>query len=224
MKNKEKFKKCIVLRKQGLSYSEIRKIVPVAKSTLQNWLTFAGLTLTKEHLEIQTKKRLEKQESATLASQITRGKKKDYEIQNFIMNTKDFLSDPLFVGGVLLYEAEGAKGNACRFSNSDYRVILAFINFLKRYLNLNISNINLRLYIHENRRSDLKRIINYWSKQLGVSYNKFRISWKHNVVTKRRFNSNYVGQIEVRVVKSPYLSRKLLALSDIILSKYRKLL
>jgi transposase len=60
-KNKEKFKRCIQLRKQGLSYREIRKIVPVAKSTLQNWLTSAGLTLRKEHLEIQVRKRLENQ-------------------------------------------------------------------------------------------------------------------------------------------------------------------
>ena len=59
-KNKGKFVECVRLRKEGLSYGEIRKIVPVAKSTLQNWLTFAGLTLTKEHLEIQLKKRVEK--------------------------------------------------------------------------------------------------------------------------------------------------------------------
>jgi len=74
LNNKGKFKECISLRKQGLSYSEIRKRIPVAKSTLQNWLVLAGLTLTKEHIEIQIKKRLEKRQIATEASRIIRKK------------------------------------------------------------------------------------------------------------------------------------------------------
>ena len=41
-------KKAIELRKQGLSYSEIRKIVTVAKSTLSLWLRSVGLA--KRHI------------------------------------------------------------------------------------------------------------------------------------------------------------------------------
>ena len=43
MKIKHK-KKAIVLRKKGLTYSEILKQVPVAKSTLSLWLRSVGLS------------------------------------------------------------------------------------------------------------------------------------------------------------------------------------
>ena len=218
--NKEYFKECIRLRKQGLSYSEIQKIIPVAKSTLQNWLTFAGLTLTKEHLQIQLKKRIEKREAATEASKITRAKKADQEIQRFVQEYKQFLNDPFFVGGIMLYEAEGSKED-CRFSNSDYRLIQMFINFMERYFLLDRrKNMYFRIYIHETRSNDLNKIKSFWAKKLSLPQDKFSLSWKKHVVTHRRTNANYVGQISVGFSGIPFLTRKLLFLSSIILKKY----
>lgn len=120
-----------------MSYSEIREIVPVAKSTLQNWLTFSGLTLTQEHLQIQLQKRLEKRQAATEASRITRAKKSDLEINRFVQEYRKFLEDPFFVAGIILYEAEGSKGNSCVLTNSDYKVMQVFVRFIEKYFHLN---------------------------------------------------------------------------------------
>ena len=76
-KGKEVFQKVVELRKKGLSYTEIQKETGVAKSTINNWLTFAGLTLTKEHLEISRSKYLQNNVIATAASKITRLKQKE---------------------------------------------------------------------------------------------------------------------------------------------------
>lgn len=218
--NLEIFQKCIELRKQGLSYSEIRKQVPIAKSTLNNWLTLAGLTITAEHLNIQSKKRLENHVIATEASRVTRAKKADQEIHRFIQEFKKFLNDPFFVAGIMLYEAEGSK-TQCVLSNSDYRVMQMFVNFIEKYFSLDrTKNMHFRVYVHETRSSDLEKIKGFWAKKLNISTDNIALSWKKNIVTQRRENPDYVGQLSVVVMGIPYLTRKLRFISSIILKKY----
>lgn len=218
--NRDNFKRCIELRKQGLSYSEIMRQVPIAKSTLNNWLALAGLTLTAEHLNIQRTKRLQNHVIATEASRITRAKKAELEIRNSVQKYKNFLNDPFFVGGIMLYEAEGSKGN-CTFSNSDYRVIQMFVIFMERYFLLDrMKNMRFRLYIHEIRKMDLKRIKSFWAKKLDIPGSVIVLSWKRNIVTRQRENLNYVGQLSVSILGVSYLARKLQFLSSIIFKKY----
>lgn len=224
LKNRGKFKRCVQLRKQGLSYSEIRKIVPVAKSTLQNWLTFAGLTLRKEHLEIQARKRLESQPAATEASRITRQKRKERDILQTLEAHKQFFNDHFYNYGVALYESEGSKGSDCKFSNSDYRLIQVFIKFIEKYFSLKrLENMSFEIYIHETREKDLEKIKNFWSKKLEIPSGKMRTYWKRNKVVGRRDNPDYVGQMLVRVRGESILGSKMQAISDIILQKYQRL-
>jgi len=67
------------------------------------------LTLSKEHLDIQAKKRLENHTIATEASKRTRLRRKMADIQNFLNSHKQYFGDPLFNYGLALFEAEGNK-------------------------------------------------------------------------------------------------------------------
>ena len=155
-KSKDVFQKVITLRKLGYSYSEIIKETGVAKSTINSWITFAGLNLSPEHMQIQLKKRVQNHVLGTLASKITRLKRRDEDVQNFISEQKVNFNDPLFVAGVMLYEAEGTKSYSNGFSNSDFRLINLYIKFLEKYFRLSKKeNMSFRLYIHEIRKSDL---------------------------------------------------------------------
>ncbi len=223
IKNKEKFIKCIELRKLGHSYSEIRKIVPVAKSTINNWITLAGLNLSAEHLNIQATKRIENFRIATEASKITRKKRNEQDTQHMIQQHKKYFNDPFYNYGIALYESEGAKATGCRLSNSDYRLIQLFIKFIERYFSLPRNNMHFEIYIHKSRKTDLTRIVNYWSKSIGVPKEKFKIYWKKNKIKKKRINLNYNGQMMVRVRGEKILGSKLLAISDIILKKYNRI-
>lgn len=219
--NKIKFRRCLQLRKQGLSYSEIGSVIPVAKSTLQNWLTLSGLTLTKEHIELQLRKRIEKKQVATEASRITRNNKREQVLIATIRTYEKYFTNAFFVAGVMLYQAEGSKGTECRFSNSDYRLIEIFTQFIEKFFSVDKEKgMKFSLFIHETRRHDLQRIRNFWSRKLSVPEKYFTIFWKTNKVTKRRNNPDYVGQIQVRIKGVSYLSRKLLSISDIILTRY----
>lgn len=218
--NLDLYHKCIELRKKGLSYSEIQKEVLVAKSTLNNWLTLAGLTLTADHLNIKIKKKLEKQAIATKAARVTKIRKSSKELRDFYQQYKKFLKDPFFVAGILLYEAEGSKAN-CVFSNSDYRVILMFINFIEKYFSAyRIKNMHFRLYVHQNRYKDLNRIKDFWAKKINIPKEKILVSWKRNLVTKSRENIDYVGQFSVSVIGKSLLTRKFRFMSGIILNNY----
>lgn len=219
-KNKEIFKKVIRLRDQGFSYGEINKVTNISKSTIHDWLFFAGLTLTQKHFEIQSKKRAENYLIGNKASIILRKARKENEISNFVNSVKVFFNNPQFVAGIILYEAEGSKGTGNSFSNSDFRLIKTYIIFLKKYLNIDKDNLSLRLYIHKSRNNDLKRICNFWSKKLNVKIKKINISWKNNIISKVRNNLDYVGQFEVRIRNQKYFTSKMTAISDIILRSY----
>ncbi|MCX6706025.1 MAG: hypothetical protein NTV24_02875 [Candidatus Woesebacteria bacterium] len=223
-KNHDKFIKVISLRKQGHSYGEIMKLIPVAKSTINNWITLVGLNLSQEHLQIQTKKRLENHVIATEASRITRARNKDLIIQRFIQEIKGYLNDGLFVSGIMLYEAEGSKGVNNGFSNSDFRLITAYIRFLEKYFYLDKEiNMRFRLHIHDTRKADLNKIKYFWSKKMGVKPDLIKITWKHNIVSKARENPDYVGQMNVHVSGVSYFTSKILAISDIILRKIQRM-
>ncbi len=85
-KSKETFQRVIELRKKGHSYTEIKKETGVAKSTINNWLSLAGFTLSKEHLVVQNKKRIENHILGTIASKITELKEKQKMLINLFRN------------------------------------------------------------------------------------------------------------------------------------------
>ncbi len=217
--NRLNFEKSVTLRKQGLSYGEILKIVPIAKSTLQNWLTLSGLTLTREHLEIQLRKRIENKRVATESSRLTRSARVKAEVDSFISKCRNYLSDPLFVAGVIAYESEGAKFD-CKFSNSDYRMIKLFVNFVKVYIEpLQKASFRYRVFVHVGRSSDLNKIMKFWADRLSVPVSEIKLTWKRNLVKHRRHNEDYVGQMLVSV-SSKLVLKKLQTLSDIIIGQY----
>ena len=124
----------------------------------------------------------------------------------------------------MLYEAEGSKGKNNNFSNSDFRLIVIFTKFVEKYFNINRNiDMSFRLYIHEIRKYDLDKIVRFWSKKINIDPKKIKISWKHNIVTKRRINPDYVGQFSLHIINKTHFTSKLLAISDIILTRYQKL-
>lgn len=217
--NRQKFNEVIELRKQGLSYGEIRKVIPISKSTLHCWVRLSGLTKTKEHLEIQLKKRIENKRVATEAAMLVRKERINKDIEAFLISCESHLLDPLFIAGVIAYEAEGGK-LGCKFSNSDYRLILIFTNFLNKYIApIQKLLLGYRIYVHETRSMDLNRIKKHWSKKLSIEESEMKLTWKKNIIKKRRTNSDYVGQMMV-TVSSKLILKKLQKLSDIIMKEH----
>lgn len=206
----------IKLRQKGLSYGEILKIVPVAKSSLSLWLR--SVDLSKKQIQRLTKKKRLAQlrggaakhnQMVLLTEKIYRETEKDI---NKVSKRE------LWFMGIMLYWAEGSKekedhpGSGIRFSNSDPLMIRFFLKWLTEICGINKEEIKFEIYIHENSKNNIERVIDFWSKQTGFNKYWFRHIYykKNNLRTNRKnIDEEYYGLIRVVVKKSSYLNRKI---------------
>lgn len=205
--------KAIKLRKQGFSYSEILKEIPVAKSTVSLWLRSVGLA--KKQKQRITEKRIaaalrgakaKKEKRIALVKEIKDKARK--EIRK--ISKRD-----LWLIGTALHWAEGSKekenkvGAGIQFSNSDPKMILLFLKWLKTNFSINNSDLVYELYIHET--AKIKNAKLYWANILLTPAKDIRVYLKRNKINTNRKNTgnDYYGLIRVRVKKSSGLNRKI---------------
>ncbi len=211
-KTKEK-QKAIALRKRGLSYNEILRKVPVAKSTLSLWLRDIGLA--KQQKQRLTEKRRKAQ---TKAQQACRSKRiKITEEIKFLARKEvnGITKKDLWLIGIILYWAEGSKQKETNVServtlgNSDPNIIKIFLRWLNEVCKIDKKDIVVRLAIHET--SNKQKAKKYWSKITNIPASRFHktLIKKHNIKTNRKFNDNYEGLLFVTVKKSTNLNRKI---------------
>ena len=209
----EEKERAIKLRKQGFSYSEILKEIPVAKSTLSLWLRSVGLSK-------KQKQRLTEKKLASMKKGWEACRRKRLNITELIKSEarkeiKKITKRDLWLIGTALYWAEGAKekkwnsGVSLKFSNSDPIMINFFLKWLKEVCLISPQNIIYELYIHET--ADWKNAVRYWSKVVSTPFSKIRVYFKHNKISTRRKNigEDYHGLIMIRTKRSTNLNRKI---------------
>jgi hypothetical protein len=211
-KIKEK-EEAIKLRKKGFSYSEILEQIPISRSTLSLWLRSVGLA--KAQFQRTTQKRI----AGGLRGAATRKRNRiaiTEEIKSKARKEVVEISQrDLWLIGVSLYWAEGSKeksykpGTGIIFNNSDTKMILLFLTWLKEILKVNDSFISLELYIHET--ADHKKALKYWAHTLHIPTKKFKVYFKKNKIKtiRRNTGNNYHGLIRIRVNRSSSLHRQI---------------
>jgi len=203
LKEKEK-QKAVALRKQGKTYNEILRIVPVSKSTLSLWLRDVGLG-QKQKQRLTDKKRAAQLRGAARKREIRIAETE--KINKMCKEDISHLTDrELFFIGIALYWAEGAKKSADRtgimvdFGNSDPHMLKLFIAWLYKFTEVCEQDIVLRLHLHENHKSREKKIIKIWSDALSIPANSFgrTIYKKHNPKTvRKKVDDSYIGLVSV---------------------------
>lgn len=207
--------KAIKLRKEGKTYSEILKEIPVAKSTLSEW--FRDVKLSKPEFQRLTQKKLVAARRGGEAKRKQRLERVK-EIHNQALKDVTHISKrELWLIGIALYWAEGRKekmerpGSQFAFSNSDPKMIKLFLYWLNNSCLINNREITFNIFIHKNFQKDISRIRKYWSEVTGYSVDKFNKVYykKHKIKTNRKNVGNlYYGQIQVKVKSSSTLVRK----------------
>ncbi len=207
--------RAIALRKAGLSYSQILGKVPVAKSTLSDWLREIGLS-ERQRQRLTTRK---------LAA-ARRGAQKLHE-QKLLRVSHTLLQahreaqrllearELLWVIGTMLYWAEGAKvkewGSKERFifTNMDSQMILMVRDWLLRYCSVNASDIEYALYIHQDANIPVART--FWLHRLGIDQSELRTYLKrHNPTPRRkRVGTAYYGTMRMSARRSSVLSHRI---------------
>ncbi|MCX6712890.1 MAG: hypothetical protein NTY66_01645 [Candidatus Vogelbacteria bacterium] len=181
--------RAIELRKNGCSYTDIKRELNVSKSTLTLWLRSVPykpneIVLKRfEHARelsslARTRIRIESETNALIAAEKDVGGK---------MSERE-----LFFLGLGLYMGEGSKTPMVRVVNSDLEVVKLAIIWLKKVYGLRNSNISIRIHLYPD--SDIEKCLDYWAKNTGIPRSQF-----HKTSIDRR-----TGKMKNHQGKLPY--------------------
>lgn len=203
-----KKQKAIELRKHGKSYTEIKKILGVSKSTLSIWLKNYPLPLVRlRALRDWNEHRIEKfretfrQKRLQILSQIYKEEK--HKILNFLRRD-------IFMAGIFLYWGEGEKAlrSGLSLSNTNPVLIRFFIHWLTHVLHIPRSKIRIQLHLYHDMKT--KKEIQFWaheisipsaqfhrpyiksSKQMSLTY---RVGYGHGTCNVRVYNATLAKQM-----------------------------
>ena len=163
--------KALALRRQEMSYSQIKTILGVGKGTLSAWLK--DYPLSKERIDAlrgKNEKRIERYRE-------TRRKTKEKRLNEFYLEQKNRvfpLTDrDFFIAGLFLYWGEGTKtiSKTVSVSNTDPSVINFFLDWVINYLKIPKEKINIHLHLYND--MDVEKEIEFWSEKINIPKNHF---------------------------------------------------
>lgn len=209
--------KALELRSEGLSYSEIKKLISVPKSTLSGWLK--DISLNEEARKIINFKIAKARKIGAEARRRQRLEKVLSIRKSAFSQIKKIGKSGLFLMGIMLYWAEGSKirerniSQQVAFDNSDPRMCRFFLKWLKQSLKISDNEISFSIYINSTFKGRELEILNFWSKEINLSSERFsKISFTQARFSKikRRVNRfNYFGLLRIKVRKSVDLNRRI---------------
>ncbi len=98
----------------------------------------------------------------------------------------------LMMFALALYAGEGAKEDChLRFANTDPRLSLLFLTWLRRAFDIDESRLRVVLYLHAD--LDLDEAIQHWSGITGIPREQFRKPYRAVVDETRRTNRHVFG-------------------------------
>lgn len=168
-KRKEK-EEAIRLRLQGMSYSQIRKIIPVSKSSLSMWLEKYPLSIDRlRELRDHSQVRIEKCRETKIKKREVRQLGVYKKVSE---NIGDLTKRELMLAGFFLYWGEGTKSSGCTvmLSNTDPDVLKLFIQWLKLF---DITNDRIVIKLHIYKDMNPSTSVQYWSEQLYIPPKQF---------------------------------------------------
>jgi transcriptional regulator with XRE-family HTH domain len=96
------------------------------------------------------------------------------------------------VAGTALYAAEGAKRDgSLRFANTDPRMILFFVTWLRAFYSIDESRLRLRLYLHDGLALDEAE--RFWSQLTGIPHSQFTKPYRADPDPSRRAAKHVMG-------------------------------
>lgn len=165
----------IGLRLKGLTYSDIRKRLHVAKSTLSDWLSKYPLTI--EQVELLEKNIKKHKELSIEKVRITKRKKREKRLVNTYKKAVkawiplDYKS--INIAGIFLYWGEGNKrmNGPLALNNTDPKVIKFYLYWLRNVLR--VSKEKIKIYLHLYSDMNIQKEMEFWSRELKLPLSHF---------------------------------------------------
>ncbi|MEU7009198.1 hypothetical protein [Streptomyces sp. NPDC046332] len=199
------------LRSQGMTYDQIQLELGCSKSSISLWVR----DLPKPKPRFTEAERRDRMNAGLAHLRAARDQERQ-ETKRSAREAVGGLSErELFIAGVTLYWAEGAKDKtysrreALHFINSDPNVIILYLRWLE-LLGVTRDRMRLRVSIHET--ADVAEAERFWAALAGVDASTFQKATlkRHNPKTVRKNTTEaYRGCLVVYVTRSAELYRRM---------------
>src|SRR3989338_3306400 len=225
--HKELKAKALKLRTENnLSYSAILIQVPVAKSTLSEWLRH--FPLSKEKILELRRDGWRKGEASrekfreTMRSKRSERMKRIYDVCS--LKISKIPRDAFFVAGLMLYLGEGSKTNYSKIAlaNTDPKIVAFFSKWLAEFLDIPKNGLKAQLHLYPS--MDIEKETEFWKDALGFEEKQFykpyiskilRSSFTYKESFRHGTCSIYFGSVE----KKSELMASIQAFVDLYLRK-----
>ncbi|MFE5939215.1 hypothetical protein ACFQ69_28110 [Streptomyces sp. NPDC056470] len=199
------------LRSQGMTYDQIQLELGCSKSSISLWVR----DLPKPEPRFTEAERRDRMNAGLAHLRAARDQERQ-ETKRSAREAMGGLSDrELFIAGVTLYWAEGAKDKAysrreaLQFINSDPNVITLYLRWLE-LLGVTRDRMRFRVSIHET--ADVAEAERFWAGLAGVDTSTFQKATlkRHNPKTVRKNTTEaYRGCLVIYVTRSAELYRRM---------------
>ncbi len=187
------------LRRLGLTYGEIREIIPVPKGTLSYWCRDVELT-TSQVRAIRERSGAGSRAGIPVDTQWQRRREIRTLEETARAEAHTLIEDPLWLAGVMLFWAEGGKTKrTLEMANTDPDILRIFIAWVRSHV-ASESQFVLSLHLHEgNDEAAAKR---HWEEVLGLPGTDWTKTFVKPKGTGHRKNRLLWGVCRVRVRRS----------------------
>src|SRR5438477_5974135 len=154
------------LRADGWTIKEIAAELAVSQSSVSNWVRDVEVDpeVWAQRVETRRNHGWEKRRATFLAKRSAQADADRAAAEQWLGQLSD---RDLFIAGIALYAGEGSKTRgSVTLPNSDPRMIVLFLAFLRRFFEVDESRLRVRLYLHEG--LDLEAAVAYWSGLTGI--------------------------------------------------------
>lgn len=177
------------MRKLGMSYGQIRDLIPVSKSTLSLWLRDQPLSKARiNELRANSERRIERCRDTKQRNREAR-LKQVYE--ESVSQIGMLTNRELYISGLILYWAEGTKAarGSVYMTNTDPTMLLFFIRWLEL---MNVPRERIRCRMHLYADMDIEKETKFWAETLALPATSFKKPYiKESNSVKRK---NYKGR------------------------------
>ena len=155
------------LRAEGWTMPEIAEKLGVSRSSVSLWTRDVEVPAERRQPRKRTYDRTKPNKLERRRLEETAALQQEGRARIGQLGDRDFL-----VAGAALYAGEGSKGDGCvKFANSDPRMILFFVTWLRRFFEIDEARLRLRLYLHEG--LDLDAATRFWSELTSIPQSQF---------------------------------------------------
>jgi hypothetical protein len=161
------------LRFEGASINEIEKTLGVARSSVSRWVSDIELS-TEQRAELTRRSGAGRLAGAAVNAERARSRRIGWQEDGRRLARE---ADPSYVGGCMLYWAEGSKSRSTvEITNADVELIRTFAAFLRRHFDVPAGAMRLRCNLFADHVERQLEIEGYWLDAAGLPTSSLRRS------------------------------------------------